>query len=32
MAHDLALGADGSIYVGDINGQRVQKLRWKKTP
>lgn len=28
MAHDLALANDGSLYVGDINGQRVQKLRW----
>ncbi len=28
MAHDLAVADDGSIYVGDINGQRVQKLRW----
>jgi peptidylamidoglycolate lyase len=28
MAHDLAIAADGSVYVGDINGQRVQKLRW----
>jgi hypothetical protein len=29
MAHDLALAPDGSIYVGEINGQRVQKLQWK---
>jgi peptidylamidoglycolate lyase len=29
MAHDLAIADDGSIYVGDINGQRVQKLRWQ---
>lgn len=28
MAHDLAITSDGGIYVGDINGQRVQKLRW----
>lgn len=28
MAHDIALSRDGDIYVGDINGQRVQKLRW----
>lgn len=28
MAHDIALSQDGDIYVGDINGQRVQKLRW----
>ena len=31
MAHDLAIADDGSIYVGDINGQRVQKLRWQGT-
>ena len=30
MAHDVALSPDGSIYVGDINGQRVQKLRWSE--
>ncbi len=30
MAHDLGLASDGSIYVGDINGQRVQKLRWQR--
>ncbi len=30
MAHDLGLAPDGSIYVGDINGQRVQKLRWQR--
>jgi hypothetical protein len=29
MAHDLALSATGDIYVGDINGQRVQKFRWR---
>jgi peptidylamidoglycolate lyase len=31
MAHDLAVTRDGSIYVGDIDGQRVQKLRWRQT-
>jgi DNA-binding beta-propeller fold protein YncE len=29
MAHDLAVAPDGSIFVGDINGQRVQKLQWQ---
>ncbi|MEY4938717.1 MAG: hypothetical protein RIQ93_452 [Verrucomicrobiota bacterium] len=29
MAHDLAVAAEGSIYVGDITGQRVQKLQWQ---
>lgn len=28
MAHDIALSVTGDIYVGDINGQRVQKFRW----
>lgn len=28
MAHDIALSADGDIYVGDVTGQRVQKFRW----
>jgi DNA-binding beta-propeller fold protein YncE len=28
MAHDIALSADGDVYVGDIDGQRVQKMRW----
>lgn len=28
MAHDLALSPNGEIYVGDIIGKRVQKLRW----
>ena len=28
MAHDIALSPGGDIYVGDINGQRIQKLRW----
>jgi peptidylamidoglycolate lyase len=31
MAHDLAVTSDGSIYVGDIDGQRVQELRWRQT-
>lgn len=26
MAHDIAIGRDGSVYVGDINGSRVQKF------
>lgn len=26
MAHDLALGPDGSVYVGDITGGRIQKF------
>ena len=30
LAHDLAVAADGSIYVGDVTGQRVQKFRWKQ--
>lgn len=28
MAHAIAVAPGGEIYVGDINGQRVQKLRW----
>lgn len=24
--HDLAVGKDGAVYVGDIRGQRVQKF------
>ena len=28
MAHDIALSPNGDIYVGDISGQRIQKLRW----
>lgn len=28
MAHAIAHSSSGEIYVGDINGQRVQKLRW----
>jgi peptidylamidoglycolate lyase len=26
MAHDLALGPDGAVYVGDITGGRIQKF------
>jgi peptidylamidoglycolate lyase len=26
MAHDVAVGRDGSVYVGDITGQRVQRF------
>lgn len=26
MAHDLALGLDGAVYVGDITGGRIQKF------
>ncbi len=26
MAHDIAVAKDGSVYVGDINGGRVQKF------
>ena len=28
VAHGVAVAPDGSIYVCDIFGQRVQKLRW----
>ena len=28
VAHGVAVAPDGSIYVCDITGQRVQKLRW----
>ncbi|MBI3869783.1 MAG: 6-bladed beta-propeller [Verrucomicrobia bacterium] len=28
MAHDIALSNTGEIYVGDIDGRRVQKLTW----
>ncbi|MEZ5462947.1 hypothetical protein [Dokdonella sp.] len=26
MAHDVAVGKDGAVYVGDIGGGRVQKF------
>ena len=28
MAHDLAVSPNGTVFVGDINGQRIQKLEW----
>jgi len=31
MAHDVAVARDGSVYVGDINGGRIQKfLRYRR--
>jgi peptidylamidoglycolate lyase len=26
LAHDLAVGPDGAVYVADVRGQRVQKF------
>lgn len=26
MAHDIAVGPDGAVYVGDITGKRIQKF------
>jgi hypothetical protein len=26
IAHDVAVGRSGEVYVGDIDGRRVQKL------
>lgn len=30
MAHDIAIASDGAVYVGDINGARIQKFLPKK--
>jgi peptidylamidoglycolate lyase len=28
IAHDLGIASNGTVYVGDIDGHRVQKLEW----